>query len=109
MPVAWVGNAGGTAEMSIRRMLTVALFMLSAFFGLKGLGAPDWASVLVSVAAGEFLWSKERRRAAREEHNASLRQMIMPQLNNLIRLQKFGAELGRANIEHEAPNKTPLM
>jgi hypothetical protein len=98
-------------------MLTVALFMLVAFFGLKGLGAPDWASVLVSVAVGEFLWSKERRRAAREDHNAWLQQMIMTQalmletkVNDLmIKLQKLDGEMSEANTEQEPQTKAQLM
>jgi hypothetical protein len=91
--------------------------MLAAFFGLKGLGAPDWASILVSVAVGEYLWSKERKRVARENHNTWLQQMILTQtlpaemkLNDvLMRLRKLSGDAGEADHEHEAQTKAHLI
>jgi hypothetical protein len=97
--------------------MTVALFMLAAFFGLKGLGAPDWASILVSVAVGEFLWSKERKRAARENHNTWLKQMITTQtllvemkLNDVMaRLGKLRGDVAETNHRAESQTKAHLI
>jgi hypothetical protein len=86
--------------MSTRRILSIALFMFAAFLGLQGLGAPDWASVLVSVAVGEFLWSKERKRAAREIQNTWLQQMIMSQgLMLEMKLSDMIAQSRQSDIE----------
>ncbi len=62
--------------MPIRRILTIALFMITAYLALKGMGAPEWATVLVSVAVGEFLWSRARIRAERQVVHDRLQQMI---------------------------------
>ncbi len=61
--------------MPIRRILTIALFMIVAFLGFKGMGTPEWATVLVSVAVGEFLWSRERIRAERQVMHDRLQQL----------------------------------
>lgn len=103
--------------MSIRRIFTVALFMLAAFFSLRGLGAPEWASVLVSVALGEHLWSKERKRKAREAHHAWLQHTIVTnalmlemKLSDLtIKLGKIGGEVGEANGDQEPQTKAQMM
>ena len=103
--------------MSIRRILTIALFMLVAFFTLKGLGAPEWAALAVSIAVGQFLWSKERRRAESENQTAWLRQIIMTnallveiKLNDvMMKLGKLGGDVGEANNEQEPQSKAQLM
>jgi len=103
--------------MSIRRILTIALFMVVTFLSLKGLGAPEWAAVPVSIAAGQFLWSKERRRAERENQTAWLRQIIMTnallvemKLNDvMMKMGKLGGDVGDANDGDEAQTKAQLM
>ena len=62
--------------MPKRRILTIALFMIVAFLGVRGLGGPEWATVLISVAVGEFLWSRTRTRVERQVIHARLQQMI---------------------------------
>jgi len=103
--------------MSIRLMLTIAPFMLVALLGLHGLGAPEWAAVSVSIAVGQFLWSKERRRAERENQTAWMRQIIMTnalvvesKLNDvMIKLEKLGGDVGDANNEQEPQTKAQMM
>jgi hypothetical protein len=103
--------------MSIRTMLTIAVFMLAAFLCLHGIGAPEWAAVFVSVAVGEVLWSKERKRAEQEDHNMWLRQVITlnamkleTKLDDLITaLEKVGGDVHESNSEHETQIKPQLM
>jgi hypothetical protein len=103
--------------MTIRQMMTIALFMLAAFFGLQALAAPEWAAVLVSVAVGQFLWSKERRRTAREIHSAWLSQMMTSQALILEmkftaameKLEKSSVESADSRIEREAEPNTQLI
>ena len=103
--------------MSIRLMLTIASFMLVAFLGLHGLGAPEWAALAVSIAVGQFLWSQERRRAESENQTAGLRQIIMTnallvesKLNDvMIKLEKLAGDVGEANNEQEPQTKAQLM
>jgi hypothetical protein len=87
------------------------------FFSLKGLGAPEWATVLVSIAVGQYLWSKERSRAERETQTAWLRQIIMTnsllvemKLNDVMtKLEKLGGDVAEVNGEHEPQTKAQLM
>ena len=103
--------------MSIRRILTIALFMMVTFFSLKALSAPEWAAIPVSIAVGQFLWSKERSRAERETQTAWLRQIIMTngllvemKLNDvLMKLEKLGGDAAEANSEQEPQAKAQLM
>lgn len=103
--------------MSVRKIFTIALFMLVTFFGLKGLGAPEWAAVLVSVAVGQFLWSKESRRAENENQTAWMRQIIMTnallvesKLNDVMtKLGKISGDVGETNNEQEPQSKAQLM
>ena len=98
-------------------MLIIALFMLAAFFGLKGIGAPDWAAVLGSVVVGEFLWWKERKRTAQEDHNTWLQQTTMSNALKLemkldelvIKLDRFSEEIGESNREQPSQTRPQLM
>jgi hypothetical protein len=86
--------------MSIRHIMTIALFMFLAFFSLRALAAPEWAVVLTVVAVGEFLWSREQRRMARDHDTARLHRMMTAQA--LMLEMKFPAaieKLGRAAVE----------
>jgi hypothetical protein len=84
--------------------------MVVAYFSLKGLGAPEWAAIPVSIAVGQFLWSKERTRMERDNQTAWLRQIIMTnallvemKLNDvMIKVEKLGRDDGEENGEHEA-------
>lgn len=89
--------------------------MIVAFFGLKGMGAPEWATVIVSIAVGEFLWSRERIRFDRQDIHDRLQQMIAHdalmlemKLDKLMfKLETLGKDSGDDN-EHFPQRKTLL-
>jgi hypothetical protein len=91
--------------------------MVVTFFGLKGLRAPEWAAIPVSITVGQFLWSKERSRAEREYQTAWLRQIIMTngllvemKLNDvMLKLGKLDGDVAEADSEHEPHTKAQLI
>jgi hypothetical protein len=91
--------------------------MVVTFFGLKGLRAPEWAAIPVSIAVGQFLWSKERSRAEREYQTAWLRQIILTngllvemKLNDvMMKLGKLDGDVAEANSKQEPQAKAQLM